>query len=60
MSTLRKLLNFIEELQEENLLNETDEVKDLAVFKLLEAAESKLLSLGTVSFEGKNGWEVGE
>lgn len=60
MSTLRKLLNFIEELQEENLLNETDEVKDLAVFELLEAAESKLLSLGTVSFEGKNGWEVGE
>ena len=60
MSTLRKLLNFIEELQEQNLLNETDEVKDLAVFKLLEAAEYKLLSLGTVSFEGKNGWEVGE
>ena len=60
MSTLRRLLDFVEELQEENILYGTDEVKDLAVFKLLEAAESRLLSLGTVSFEGKNGWEVGE
>ena len=60
MSTLRRLLDFVEELQEENILYGTDEVKDLAVFKLLEAAESRLLSLGTVSFKGKNGWEVGE
>lgn len=60
MSTLRRLLDFVEELQEENLLYETDEAKDSAVFELLKAAESRLISLGTVSFEGKNGWEVGE